>query len=494
MKYFLLIIMMALITITGYRWFDSFGLTGISMLYLLLVVGFAYYSTALLSVSVAFLSFLCINYFFVEPRFTFQVSHVASWTSLLSFLIVSLLISSLVKQLKKKSFQSEQAYQRAELSRKLAEILAYAEDVQAMLNNCAELLQKAFKKPVSIINRQIAQSSHHQLTKQEQEAVVWANANGKPIGPHTGNWPQSDFWVIPFNRLPDVNYLLSGEPVVFVSQVSDLESEETLNAIKLLTDQIALAYRHQIQKQRALTAENLAHEEAIRGALLASIAHDMRTPLTSILGAATTLNQSEITVSGEEMQRLTTIISSQAKHLAITTENILSLIRLESISKDTISMSLQSPEEIVGVLADLYKNQTNSPRLSINVNQADLLISANHDLIMLALTNLIENAKQANIDNHHPLAPIRVAVGEAVDGKIYIQVCDDGQGFIEGFDSSQIKKFESSHNKGFGLGLSIVEAVAKLHHAELTFEKGANSGAVVSLRFAKPVIDLHHDR
>ena len=110
---------------------------------------------------------------------------------------------------------------------------------------------------------------------------------------------------------------------------------------------------------------------------------------------------------------------------------------------------------------------------------------------MLALTNLVENAMQANKDNNCPNAMVEIVVGEA-DGKVFVKVCDSGRGFQNGFNVSQIKKFESSRNKGFGLGLSIVDAVAKLHNAELVFDKGKDKGAIVSLIFSKPEIDLEH--
>jgi len=279
--------------------------------------------------------------------------------------------------------------------------------------------------------------------------------------------------------------------VVIILEVSDSEKAEVLNSITSATDQIAIAYQHQIQKQKTLKAETQAREESIKSALLASIAHDMRTPLTSILGAATTLNQTEIRIKSEDMRHLTAVIASQAKHLARTTENILSLIRLESVSKDAIPMDFQSPEEIVGILSELYRHQTDAPKLSILVSAPDSLIHANPDLVILALTNLIENAKQANIQNNLPNAVIQINVLETED-QVHIQVSDNGGGFAEGFSVKDIRKFESGRDKGFGLGLSIVDAVAKIHHAELTFKKGINNGAIVSLIFNKANIDLAH--
>jgi two-component system sensor histidine kinase KdpD len=486
-KFSLLIILLLTITLTSYQWSESLGLTGISMLYLLFVVGVAYHYSKNQAVIVAFASFLIINYLFIEPKFTFQVGNAASWASLISFLIVSVVITSLVKRLRVETLQSQQAYLRAEFLRKLAEKLSYPDTIQGLLEDCQALLEKEFGSTVLIVKNGVPILGNYTLTSEQYNAIAWVQANGKSFGIGTNNWADANFVIFPFNRLQ------SYDPVVLIPQISPLADSHLLGNIKLAVAHIAVAYQHLMQKEKTLAAENQTREEAIRSALLASIAHDMRTPLTSILGAATTLNQPEISFNEHEMQHLTTIISSQAKHLARTTENILSLVRLESVSRETICMEVQSPEEMVGALVNLYQYQTDAPPLSIQVNQADILINANHDLVVLALANLVENAKQANIDNNCPDATIHVVVGEAA-GKVFIQVCDSGRGFADGFNVDHIKKFESSRNKGFGLGLSIVDAVANLHQAALIFEKGEKHGAKVSLIFSKPNINIDHVR
>jgi two-component system sensor histidine kinase KdpD len=484
-KLSILVVIFSLITIGSLQWSERLSFTGISMLYLLLVVAVAYHLSTEISAVLAITSFFVLNYFFVEPRFTFQVAHIASWASLISFLIVSIVITSLVKRLKLETIKSNDAYLRADLLRQLAEKLALAEQPMQVLVDSQDWLQNLLGQPIYIIHNQRIVKGDYALSTEQLNAILWVQANGKQLGASTENWPDADDWIAPLNRLPSV------DPVVFIPKLHFSVSLDTLESIKLAIGQISATYQQLVQREKVRLVEHQAHEESIKSTLLASIAHDMRTPLTSILGAATTLNQSEISFSANEMQHLTTIISSQAKHLASTTENILSLVRLESVSKESIAMDIQSPEEIVGILADLYQYQTNVTQLSIVVNQPDLLIKANGELVLLALTNLIENAKQANIENNQPNAKIQIIV-DALDGKVFIRVCDNGCGFPDGFSVSQIKKFESSRDKGFGLGLSIVEAVANLHHATLIFSKGINNGAVVSLCFNKLEVDLAH--
>jgi len=154
--------------------------------------------------------------------------------------------------------------------------------------------------------------NHFQFTQNQIKAIRWSQENGKCFGAGTNNWSDSNFLIIPFNKLK------SNDPVLVISEVLDSEIIDSIMSIKLATEQIAIAYQHLLQKQKTAYAEAQAHEEAIKSALLASIAHDMRTPLTSILGAATTLNQDEISFNKVEIKHLTAIITSQAKHLART--------------------------------------------------------------------------------------------------------------------------------------------------------------------------------
>lgn len=473
------------ITALNYRWSDSLGLTGVSMLYLLLVVGVAYFCPASLTILVAFTCFLLLNYFFVEPTFTFQIAHIASLTSLISFLVVALLITSLVKRLKHETDTSQRAFVRAEFLRQLAETLSHAQSVEHMLHDCQRMLEDALGRPVFIFTPLHHTFQHQVITPEQLQAAAWVQANGKALGKGTGNWPDSNCWIVPFNRLG------SHDPVVLVQDVDTLTQGDEFDTLKLATEQIALSYQHLVQKEKTQLAEAQAQEEAIKGALLASIAHDMRTPLTSILGAATTLNQPELTIDPQEIQHLTQLIASQASHLARTTENILSLVRLESLSQDSISMTPQSPEEIVGILANLYQYQINASSLSIQVKKPDLLVMANGDLVLLALTNLVENAIEANRAQNAQDAKVEIIV-DSNQTQVILSVCDSGRGFPPGFNTTQIKKFASTRSKGFGLGLSIVEAVARIHHASLLFENNHLQGAMVSLVFNKPEIDLQH--
>ncbi len=483
-KLFILLVIISVITLSAVQCYGSLGFTGISMLYLLLVVCVAYYFSTELSVLVALSSFLILNYFFVEPKFTFQVAHVASWASLMSFLVVSMVVSSLVKRLKLETIKLNEAYSRANMLRLLAEKLGLAEHTSALLVQSQDWFQSMFDHPIFIIKEESLLKGDFKLSAEHINAIVWVKANGKMLGAGTENWPDADYWIVPFNRLS------SNDPVVFIPNLDAGVTANTIETVKLATSQISAAYQQLLQREKMQCVEQQAQEASIKSTLLASIAHDMRTPLTSILGAATTLNQTDLIMNHADMRQLTNIINSQAKHLARTTENILSLVRLASVSKQTIAMTLLSPDEIIASIVDLYQHESKVTFI-VKSNHADLFIKANHDLLVLALNNLVVNAIQANEENKTSLSPIHIEVAH-LDSKIMISVADHGKGFSEGFNASMIETFSSTRPKGFGLGLPIVLAIAKLHDASLCFVNEQSQGAKVSLIFTQPGMHLDH--
>jgi two-component system sensor histidine kinase KdpD len=284
--------------------------------------------------------------------------------------------------------------------------------------------------------------------------------------------------LLPFNRLP------SADPILVVDKVDNEESIETYSAIKSCVDQISQAYQRLINNEKVQLAELAIQEEAVQNALLASISHDMRTPLTSILGAATTLQQSNL--NAEQASQLTALIASQARYLASTTENILSLIRLESHSASPIPMDWQSPEELIGIVCELYKNRGETLNIKITMNEPELLIKGNINLLIQALVNLIDNAKQAYEGDE----PILIEVSK-VDKMVNVSVKDRGKGFAEGMSSVAIKKFMTTKAKGFGLGLSIVQAIAKSHGANFNLSNRDGGGTCATLSFIAPDPNVH---
>lgn len=462
------------------KYLPGLGITGITMSYLLIVVAAAYFCTFYIASCTAIASFLVINYFFVAPRYSFEVAHIESWASLLSFLVVSLVITSLVKRLKSQTDQSKLAHKRAIFAKTLAERLVQIENIESLLNETCVLLQMQLNKSFAIA--QLDDCNRYTFSNGtlpieiERSALQWVADNSKPIGPHTDNWPDSAYWLIPFSRLP------SRLPILAVFPANDGWSEsETLTLLKSYVDQISIAYQRLINNERAQHAELVAQEESIQSTLLASISHDMRTPLTSILGAATAIQN----LASEETRQLISLIESEARYLANTTENILSLIKLESSVVKDIPMDWQAPEEILGIVSNLYKNRGEQVNLKITISHPELLIKGNANLLSQAMVNLIDNAIKASPTD----SPVEIMVSKD-NGYINICVNDRGVGISTMQDTIRIRKFATTKEKGFGLGLSIVLAIAKFHNA--IFKISNRDGGGVSAMLSFPILEINN--
>ncbi len=474
-----LLLLVILVTYLNHEYASHLGLAGVVSGFLILVVLTTYYLRFPFGLIAAACAFLIINFFFVEPLYTWEVAELASWAALVGFLITSIVISTLIRKLRQESEISDLARKRAEFSKTLAEEIAASHSIDSLFATSCELIHKAFNKPVAIAQtKENAYSILHQAGKMRspvsQNAITWAANNGKMAGPGTDNWPEIENWIIPFERLP------SKSPVLLIGG-ADAESENLAQDFRAITDQLSTAYHRLCNMERARQAELRAHEESIHNTLLASISHDMRTPLTGIIGATgTLLSQWNSTIPPEAKELLESILS-EAEHLAGSTENVLSLVHLEANEAKPIELDWQSPEEIVGILMMRYRARGLEHRVKPEILDNSSLIRGNATLLTQALMNLIENALAVQPES----SPVIVRV-HSEDGRLNISILDEGPGFPEEFHTESIGKFASYRDKrkrGFGLGLAIASVVARKHHAELRIDARKPVGSCVSLCF-----------
>ena len=457
------------------------GMTGIIMLYLSAVVTASYFLGFLAAILAAVGSFLAINYFFIEPRYTFEVANAESWVALLGFLAISIMVASLVKRLQDQTARAEQARQRAEFARGLSEQLAGLHDEDSLLEIGCRLIHEAMRLPTGIAAPDahgdlftLVQQCPEGVIELDQRAAKWCCRNARMIGPGSGNWPETGMWIMPFGHLPGIF------PVLVVLKGTETTHEDEITYLRGLLNQLATAYQRVRNEQRAKDAELRVQEEVVQNALLASVSHDMRTPLTAILGATTTLLGQRGVLGESEQTRLLESISVEAQHLANMTENILSLSRLEAGNGHNVALDWQSPEEIVGAVLQRYRNRSLAHKLRSAVPNSIALIEADAVLLSQALANLIDNALAA----HRGEEPILVSAEER-GSKMFICVQDRGTGFPDDFRVEHIRKFYrvAAQSNGMGLGLVIVQTIARLHHAELQITRRDGGGACVALVF-----------
>jgi two-component system sensor histidine kinase KdpD len=225
----------------------------------------------------------------------------------------------------------------------------------------------------------------------------------------------------------------------------------------------------------------------------------MRTPLTAILGAATALGAQYDQLSDEQVQQLISSIEAESFHMVTSSENVLSMVKLKSIASLPDPLPWQSPIEIIEATVRRYELRRNQKRFAVESPPDPPLLQADAMLLSQALANLIDNA----ISVHLSEEPIVIQVESESQHDFMIirmSVLDRGPGFPEGFTPQDIRAFEipkraapnQSVHKGFGLGLTIVQAIVSLHRGQLSIQAREGGGAVVSMVFQSQSPSVEH--
>lgn len=264
-----------------------------------------------------------------------------------------------------------------------------------------------------------------------------------------------------------VNFSLAGYPLTFL----------TLLIVSLITGTLT----SRAKQRDLLKLEN--EREKIRTDLLRSISHDLRTPLTSIIGSTTVVLEDNH-LSQEESRELLSDVKEEAQWLLRMVENLLMVTRIDP-SQEILKESW-AVEEVIG--ETITKLQKLYPQISIEISipETPLFVPMDPLLIEQVLFNLCENA----IIHGKTVKTVNLHVIEQ-DGNALFSVQDDGHGFseelLQAFQNGQIHAEAASDRYGkrnMGLGLRVCSAIVKAHNGTLSMDNSAK-GAVVS--FTLPI-------
>ena len=261
-------------------------------------------------------------------------------------------------------------------------------------------------------------------------------------------------------------------PPYYTLAVTNPQSWITLTVMLVVSLVIsALATKSRQSEKHRISAEN----EKNRNALLSEVSHDLKTPLTGILGAASGLLEDRGTLSGEERLQLTRSIYDEADRLRHLVQNLLDMTRLEAGVLEP-KKEWQSLEELVGVAVNHLQARLADHPLEVRMKPDLELAFVDGILVEQLLINLLENAV-----NHTPGGtPIQMAVTE-MGGRVVLEVADRGGGLAPGEEKTIFEKFTQGSRgggKGSGLGLSICRAIALAHGGGIQASNREGGGAL----------------
>ncbi|MEQ1886606.1 MAG: DUF4118 domain-containing protein [Bryobacteraceae bacterium] len=465
--------------------------TNLAMVFLLAVVIVAARSGRAVAVVTSFLSVAAFDFFCVPPYYTFVVEEYEYIITFGVMLIVALVISSLTAQIRANSFRAAHGESRTKALYRLSSQLAPHTRAFDAAVAATEVAEEVFDAKVTIFLPDDGRISFRKRTAEmlmmataEEPAAQWCFETARKAGFGTRHYAEAKAQYLP---LKGVNGVV-GVMAVFAACKRLPEA----HLLGMFASQTAAAIER-IQSQNAAESARLrAQTEEMRSSLLSAVSHDVRTPLATIQGAATTLRSQAAKLSPEVSAELLDSISDEAERLGRLVGNILDMTRLESGIQ--LRQDLYPIEEIVGAALQRLDVQLVQREVITRFPEDVPLVSVDDVLIGQVLANLIENAVKYTPAG----SPIEISA-RAANHALEIEVCDRGPGFASGEEIRIFEKFYRVANggrangpstggraiRGAGLGLPICKAIVEAHKGTITAADRAGGGAV--FRIVLPV-------
>jgi PAS domain S-box-containing protein len=225
-------------------------------------------------------------------------------------------------------------------------------------------------------------------------------------------------------------------------------------------------------------SKGLQRSDELKSALLASVSHDLRTPLTSIRTAIDNLLQSDLHWDHQQQREFHLIISEEATRLTRLVEDLLDMARIEA-GELRLSLQLGSVAEICGNVLDRCERELRQHRVNIDCSEDLPLVNVDSPMIAEVLTHLVENAAKYSPDGSEIVVTARLESNE-----LLISVKDQGPGIGTDECDRVFDKFyrstrlPASANAGTGMGLAIARGIIEAHGGRIWVDCEPNHGAV----------------
>ena len=471
------------------------GFLSLGNLALLLVLASAVagvWLSAAASVGTSILFVLMFNWFFVEPRYTFNVQLHQDLLLLVTMLSVSAVVGYLMVRLRMAAEVESKHAQSSEMLRALSENFREMHDARAQGQALQTVMAQETSCLVSLLLLQDGVSEDglghsHLIGPAEGQNLqgLWACAQQfAAMGPGTGRHENQATVFLPLRGRARA-YGAAALHMQGTQGLTSSQRETLQQACDLLGLEVERAHTLRLAQQ----AKEDAQSQSLRNTLLTSISHDYRTPLANLMGAASVIHDQASRLSTDKIAGLAQTVLDEAQHLNRMTTNTLQLARLDAAPLQ-IKKDWESLQEILGSVLAKARQRHPKRRLVVTVPEGLPLIHCDAILLVQLFDNLIENAIKYSPED----TPIGIDV-QALPKTLNVYVIDEGTGIPDAWKDKVFHVFERVHadaaqadatgdtqlRRGMGVGLAVCQAIAKVHDAKLWVEDHQPHGAVMCL-------------
>ncbi len=441
----------------------------LSVMFLFVVVIVAARHGLAASLYASLLSFFVYNFFFTWPLYTLWVGEEGDVATLVFFVFVAALSGHMASRLRAALARREAALNRVSNLYEFSHRMVRAATGDDVLNALRLHVARTFDAPVAV-DVDVSDYADTEAQKQSEEENA-ASVDVAKIRMHK----TEHGWRVELNTP-------SGKVGELILDREDL-SREQKELLRTLTDHAALAYERTRLAEDLQNAQLDAETERLRSSLLASVSHDLRTPLASIIGSATSLREYDSAISPQNRQALIESIADEARRLNRYIQNLLDMTRLGQgdikLHRDWVDLN-----DILASARRRLNRELDNLTLDIHINRGASMLYVHGALIEQALVNVIENASCFAPDG----SSITINACLEDQDTILIEVIDEGPGIPDAerekiFDMFYTVSRENRVEEGTGLGLAICRSLIGAHGGHVqALPAPAGQGTCIQLR------------
>ncbi|MGD0959138.1 MAG: sensor histidine kinase KdpD [Methylomonas sp.] len=474
--------------------FGRLELANLVMVYLLGVVFIATRYGRGPSILASVLGVGCLDYLFVEPNYSFRVVNSQFLITLLAMLVVGVVISNLMINVRSQAKVASHRERRAAVLYAMSKDLAASQSESEVVRTAVRHLHSEF----SSNNVILFPNKHGQVVYPKETALAeslhgcdlsvaqWVFDHNEMAGQGTNTLPGATAVYYPIQNEDQVIGVLALLPV----NLRRVYLPEQQKLLETFLRQIGQAItRIRFAEQARLTHTQI-EAERLRNSLLSAISHDLRTPLATIIGSASTLAEDSGQLQSQDKLDLSRAIVEEAERMSSLVNNILDMARLDAGALE-LNKQWHPIEEVVGTALTLTEKQLQDRAVKVKLPPGIPLLFADSVMIEQVLINLLENAVRYT----PPGSPLDI-IAETNSEEVKITVADRGPGIAKGQEERLFEKFYQSRHEaaqsGVGLGLAICRAIIEVHggriYAQNRFGGGAEFTFVIPLDHHTPPV------
>ena len=477
---------------TSVAWlmFPYFAAANLIMMYLVAVIAVAIRFGRGPSALASILSVAAFDFFFVPPYFSFAVTDIEYLLTFGVMLVVALIIGSLAVRIRQQAELARYREHRTGVLYSMSRDLATHRGTGMLAQLAAKHLRDVFDAQIAVfladadkkVQLQRGELLFFELEPKESRVAQWVYDHNERAGLGTDTLPGASALYVPL--------ACSTGPIGVVAlrpkDSALLLDPEQLHLLESLMNQVALAIERTRLSDEAQQAHVRAETERMRNAILSSVSHDLRTPLATITGAASSLAVERGELDPVARRELAQSIYRESERLDRLLKNLLDLMRLEAGAVQ-LRKEWYSVDEIAGSALTGLDGRFHDHAVNTSFPAVLPLVLVDGVLLEQVVINLIENAvKYTPVGNSIDLS------ASANDREVIVEVADRGPGITSGEESRIFDKFyrgklARAREGGAGLGLTICRGIVEAHGGRIWAENRSGGGAL--LRFSIPLPD-----